>query len=532
MPCRAYDDGRLPKETPISWIRPYGRGSAGSEVHATHLVAAGRNRVPLGLVGDDGLGGEEEAGDRRGVLQRRARHLGRVDDALREQVAVLAGRGVQAVAVGQARDGVRDDARLETRVESDLLERRLDRDLHDVGTGRLVARELEGRERLRAVLDAVLALLELDLGGRTRLDDGDATRELGEAFLQLLAVVIRVGVLDLRTDLRDTTGDGLVVARALDDGGLVLGDDHLASLAEEVESGVLELEADLLGDDLAAGEDRDVLELRLATVAEAGRLDGDRLEDAADLVHDEGRERLAVDVLGDDQELLARLDHLVDDGEQILDVRDLAVDDEDVRVLEDRRLALGVRHEVRRQVPLVEAHALGELELGAEGVRLLDGDDALLADLVDRLGDDRADLGVGGGDGGRGRDLFLGLDLLRGREQLGGDGCDGLLDAALQRDRVCAGGDVAEAFAHERLGEHDRGGGAVTADVIGLLGDLLDELGADLLVRVVELDLLGDRDAVVRDGGGAPLLLEDDVAAPWTEGHLDGVGEGVHAPLE
>jgi hypothetical protein len=47
------------------------------------------------------------------------------------------------------------------------------------------------------VLDAVLALLELDLGGRARLDDGDAAGELGEALLQLLAVVVAVGVLDL-----------------------------------------------------------------------------------------------------------------------------------------------------------------------------------------------------------------------------------------------------------------------------------------------------------------------------------------------
>jgi hypothetical protein len=43
----------------------------------------------------------------------------------------------------------------------------------------------------------VLALLELDLGGRADLDDGNAAGQLGEALLQLLAVVVGVGVLDL-----------------------------------------------------------------------------------------------------------------------------------------------------------------------------------------------------------------------------------------------------------------------------------------------------------------------------------------------
>src|SRR5699024_11656579 len=87
------------------------------------------------------------------------------------------------------------------------------------------------------------------------LDDGHAAGQLREALLELLAVVVRVGVLDLGADLRDAAGDAVGVAGALDDGGLVLGDDDLARLAELLETGGLQLEADLLGDDLATGED-------------------------------------------------------------------------------------------------------------------------------------------------------------------------------------------------------------------------------------------------------------------------------------
>src|SRR5690606_31092704 len=101
------------------------------------------------------------------------------------------------------------------------------------------------------VLDAVLTLLELDLGRGTGLDDGDATGELGQALLELLTVVVGVRVLDLGTDLVDPSGDLVLVAGTLDDGRLVLGDDDLAGAAEQVEVCGLELEADLLGDDLA-----------------------------------------------------------------------------------------------------------------------------------------------------------------------------------------------------------------------------------------------------------------------------------------
>jgi hypothetical protein len=189
-------------------------------------------------------------------------------------------------------------------------------------------------------------------------------------------------------------------------------------------------------------------------------------------------------------------------------------------------------HEVRRDVALVEAHALGELELEAEGVALLDGDDTFLADLVHRLGDDLADLGVRGRDRRGGGDLLPGLDGLRLGQQLLADGLGRLLDALLQAHRVGAGRDVAQTLTDESLSEHGRGGGAVTGYVVGLLGNFLDELGPDLLVRVLELDLLGDGDTVVGDRGGAPLLLQHDVAALGAERHLDGIGEGVHPSLE
>ena len=61
------------------------------------------------------------------------------------------------------------------------------------------------------VLDAVLLLLELHLGGGADLEHGDAAGQLGQALLELLAVVVGVGVLDLGLDLGDAAVD--VVAR-------------------------------------------------------------------------------------------------------------------------------------------------------------------------------------------------------------------------------------------------------------------------------------------------------------------------------
>ena len=103
------------------------------------------------------------------------------------------------------------------------------------------------------------------------------------------------------------------------------------------------------------------------------------------------------------------------------------------------------------------------------------------------------------------------------------DGVGGLLDAALEQHRVGAGGDVLQAFVDDGLGQHGGGGGAVAGDVVGLGGGFLEQLGAHVLEGVLQLDFLGHGHAVVGDGGGAPLLVQGDVAALGAEGGLDGL---------
>src|SRR6185436_19463820 len=76
--------------------------------------------------------------------------------------------------------------------------------------------------RVERVFDARLLLLHLGLGRSADLDDRDAADELREALLELLAIVVRRRRLDLRADLLDAALDLVLVARAVDDGGVVL----------------------------------------------------------------------------------------------------------------------------------------------------------------------------------------------------------------------------------------------------------------------------------------------------------------------
>src|SRR5690606_6418003 len=125
--------------------------------------------------------------------------------------------------------------------------------------------------RMQSIFHARLLLLHLDFGGGTHADDGDTAGELGDALLQLLAVVVAGGLLDLGADGLDAAFDRLLLAHAVDDDGVLLL--HLDALgaAQILQGRVLQLQAQLFADARAAGENRHVFEHGLATVAEAGR---------------------------------------------------------------------------------------------------------------------------------------------------------------------------------------------------------------------------------------------------------------------
>src|ERR1043166_4256599 len=65
-------------------------------------------------------------------------------------------------------------------------------------------------------------------------DPRDPPGEFGEPLLQLLAVVVGGGLLDLRLDLPDPALDLGLLARAVDDRGVLLLDHHLLGAAEKV----------------------------------------------------------------------------------------------------------------------------------------------------------------------------------------------------------------------------------------------------------------------------------------------------------
>lgn len=259
-----------------------------------------------------------------------------------------------------------------------------------------------GTGSVESIVVPVLLLSDLNLARTTNLDNGNTATELGQSLLELGPVVIRSSrIVDQSSDLLASRLNEALVTLTVEDNSVLLGDSNGASSTEHVGGSLLKLDVEFVSEDGTAGEDGNVTEDRLSVVAESGGLDGSDGELTSKLVENDSSKRLAVNVLGNDQQRSTGLGGNFEGRKDVLKGRDLLLGEEDEGLLELNTLVLGVGDEVRGNEASVESHTLGNLNLVVNGSALLDGDDTLLADLLHSLSNNGTDVSVTvGGDGG------------------------------------------------------------------------------------------------------------------------------------
>ena len=347
--------------------------------------------------------------------------------------------------------------------------------------------------------------------------------------MQLLLVEFGRGFFKLLTDLVDAGFDVSFVAVAVHDDRFLFAHADLTGTAQGIETGGFEVQTQLFGDHLTAGEDGDVLQHGFAAIAKARSLHGDGGEGALQLVDHQRGQGFPFHVFGDDQERFALLHHFFEDRQDFLDVAELFIGDQDVGFFQHRFHLVGIGDHVGGDVAAVELHPFDHFQLGGEPFGFLDGDDAVVAHLFHRFGDQFADFLIVRGDGRHLSDRVFALDRLGDFLDFIDGRVHRLFNSLAQHHRVGAGGHVFQTFADDGLGQHGSGRGSVPGHIVGFGGHFLDQLGAHVFKGIFQFDFLGDGHPVIGDQGGTEFLFQDDVAALGTQGHFHGIGQSIHA---
>mmetsp|Transcript_5328 Transcript_5328/g.13327 ORF Transcript_5328/g.13327 Transcript_5328/m.13327 type:complete len:276 (+) Transcript_5328:132-959(+) len=254
---------------------------------ATRHSASASSALRRWHISDHSLARGQQSCDARGIDNPCPRDLCRVNDPCLEHVAVNAILCVETHLDGSVwlHKLAAHHRSLLTRVLYNRCQRRLQRSLDDLHPDPLVhvlcllshLVQLRGAvqqglasARYNALLDRspcgvecvhnpILLLVYLNFGCSSHLDHSHASRELGEAFLQLLTLVVRLSRVDTSSDELAPFIDECLVASAIEDNGVIFGNLDALACAELFGSDILDLHPNLLGDHSAAREDGEVL---------------------------------------------------------------------------------------------------------------------------------------------------------------------------------------------------------------------------------------------------------------------------------
>lgn len=182
----------------------------------------------------------------------------------------------------------------------------------------------------------------------------------------------------------------------INDDGFVLGNGDAACGTENFFASFVEVDAHFWIHDSCLGDNSQVIHERLASVTEVRGLHCNDLDGLADGVHNQGLQRLALDVFCDDQQRTVGLHNLLQQWEEVWEGRNLVANKQHCRVVQDSLLSVVVVDEIRGKVALVERNTFGDLESSLDGLGLLNGDDTVLANLFHRCSNDLADNFIAG----------------------------------------------------------------------------------------------------------------------------------------
>ena len=380
------------------------------------MTGSGSGCLGLGLVGHNSFGGQQHAGNGCGIFQGYTAHLGGVNNTGLEEVFVGLGAGIETKVGLAFADLLYNDRAIDTGVGSEGADGLFQGAAHNGHAGLLISdlalhlgfEHFDGADigyattrhdaflhssagSMQGVVYAVFLLLHFHFGSGTYIQYSHTAAQLGQALLQLFAVVVRGGSFDLCLDLVDAGSDLFLIALTAYDGGVVFVDGYAGSLAEVAQVGVFQLITLLFADNDTLGEDSDVLQHFLAAVAKAGGLYSSHLQRATQFVHHQGSQGFAFQVFCNDQQGTAALSHFLQDVQDILHGADLLVVDQDIGILQFSFHFLAVGNKVGADVAAVKLHTFHYVNRGIGALGFFYGDNTFLAYLGKSLGNEFTD---------------------------------------------------------------------------------------------------------------------------------------------
>ena len=178
---------------------------------------------------------------------------------------------------------------------------------------------------MKSVFNTCFLFFHFDFSRCTYLDHSNTTCQLRNALLELLAIIVRRGILDLNTNLAHATLNRISITRAVDERRVVFVHSDALGITEVLKTCALEIETNFFRNHRTAGQDSNVLEHRLTTIAKPWCFTCGYFNNAAHVVNNQCRQCFAFNVFRNNHQRARCLSYLLKHREKLSNVRDLLI---------------------------------------------------------------------------------------------------------------------------------------------------------------------------------------------------------------
>ncbi len=200
---------------------------------------------------------------------------------------------------------------------------------------------------VQGIVNAVFAFFHFNFRCTANFNQGNTASQFGQTFLKFLTVIVRRSFFDLSFDLAAACIDVVFSAGTVNDRCFLFGDGHCFGSTQHIEGNAFQFDAQLFGDQLTAGEDRNVFEHGFTAITEARCFNSSDFQAAAQLVDNQSCQGFAFDIFSNDQERLTGLNNSFEDRQHRLQVGQFLFMQQDERAFHFSQHFFCIGYEVR-----------------------------------------------------------------------------------------------------------------------------------------------------------------------------------------
>ena len=351
----------------------------------------------------------------------------------------------------------------------------------------------------KSILKTKFCFFHLCLSSSTYTDNSYAASQFCKSLLKFLFIELGFCLLDLRTDLCNTFCNGIFVTETINDNCVLFCNFNRFCTSKLLHLSFFQVKTKLIGDHLSACQDRDILKHLFSSVTIARSFYSYYLEGSSQFVDDQSCKGLTLNILSDDEKFRTGLNNLLKKWKDLLDIADLLVCDQDVRIIKSCLHFLHICGHVCGNISTVKLHTFYKVKLCMHGLGLLNSDNTVFGNFLHSISNKLSNLLITCRDCCYVSDLLFAVDCLA--HVLDRFYCNicCFFHTFSEDDRVGTCCQVLHSLMNHCLSKYSRCCSTITCYIVCLGCNFLDDLSTHVLESVLKLDLFCDGNTIVCD---------------------------------